>query len=157
MDHVVHAALPQAECLPQTMLNTNLSWRRGNLTWFINGGGSYRESKGKMINTSTFKNVQDPAAIVFSDQNGVTKNNQSSYNASTGIVYDFDDRTSMNASVTVRSFESETDGNTDIIENLRNGTARQRLQKQTGTGSNSAFQADLGLDKKLDAQEMWLT
>lgn len=137
--------------LPQTMLNTNLSWRKGNLTWFINGGGSYRESKSKMINTSTFKNITDPAAIVYSDQNGVTKNRQNSYNGSTGIVYDFDDRTSMNASVTVRSFDSDNSGNTDIIENLLNGTYSKRLQKQTGTSSNKAFQADLGLDKKLDA------
>lgn len=32
---------------PRTSLNTNLSWRKGNLTWFLNGGGGYSESKGK--------------------------------------------------------------------------------------------------------------
>ena len=29
--------------LPSTNLNTNLSWRRGNWIWFLNGGGGYNE------------------------------------------------------------------------------------------------------------------
>jgi hypothetical protein len=31
--------------LPRPTLIPNLSWRKGNLTVFLNGGGGYRESK----------------------------------------------------------------------------------------------------------------
>lgn len=32
---------------PRTSLNTNLSWRKNNWTWFLNGGGGYTENKQK--------------------------------------------------------------------------------------------------------------
>jgi hypothetical protein len=40
--------------MPRTALNTNLSWRKNNWTWFLNGGGGYTESKGKNETETTY-------------------------------------------------------------------------------------------------------
>ncbi len=40
--------------LPRTNLNTNLSWRKGNLTWFLNGGGGYDKRKNTRKNNTKY-------------------------------------------------------------------------------------------------------
>ncbi|MFN4365208.1 TonB-dependent receptor domain-containing protein [Chryseobacterium hispalense] len=136
--------------LPQTNLNTNLSWRKGNFTWFLNGGGGYRESKNTSRNDDYFSNavLDDDQVQRNTDSENNSKNNN--YNASAGIVYDISDKTSVNASGTVRTFDNESVGNIDYFYDflaIPNSTS-QRIT--LGTNNNLAFQGDFGLDHKFD-------
>lgn len=136
--------------LPQTNLNTNLSWRKGNLTWFLNGGGGYRESKNTNRNNATFFNAVSDDDRIFTGQESITDNNNSNYNASSGIVYDISDKTSVNASATVRTFESENLGTiTYDYRYLRDPNAFVK-RVNTGSNNNLAFQGDFGIDHKFD-------
>jgi outer membrane receptor protein involved in Fe transport len=135
--------------LPQTNLNTNLSWRKGNLTWFLNGGGGYRESKNTNRNnatyfTPTFDNK------VKADQESITKSKNDNYNASSGLVYDISDKTSVNASATVRTFDSQNTGNVLYDYRYVNGSTSSTNRANTGSNNNLAFQGDFGLDHKFD-------
>nr|WP_314496194.1 TonB-dependent receptor [uncultured Chryseobacterium sp.] len=136
--------------LPQTNLNTNLSWRKGNLTWFLNGGGGYRESKNTNRNNARFFNAVLDDDRTSTDQESITNSNNSNYNASTGIVYDVSDKTSINASATVRTFESENIG--DITYDYRFLRDPNSFVRRMNTGSNDnlAFQGDFGIDHKFD-------
>ncbi|MCJ8154614.1 TonB-dependent receptor [Chryseobacterium sp. SSA4.19] len=136
--------------LPQTNLNTNLSWRKGNLTWFLNGGGGYRESKFTNRNNATYFNAVNPKDRLKADQESITNSKNDNYNASTGFVYDFSDKTSFNASGTVRTFDSQNNGTVDYNYLLLNGSAPFTLRKNTGSNNNLAFQGDFGLDHKFD-------
>jgi outer membrane receptor protein involved in Fe transport len=136
--------------LPQTNLNTNLSWRKGNLTWFLNGGGGYRESKNTNRNNATFFNAVLDDDRTFTGQESITNNNNSNYNASSGIVYDISDKTSVNASATVRTFESENIGNVTYDYRFLKNPNSFVNRMNTGSNDNLAFQADLGLDHKFD-------
>ncbi|MBW7674078.1 TonB-dependent receptor domain-containing protein [Chryseobacterium chendengshani] len=136
--------------LPQTNLNTNLSWRKGNLTWFLNGGGGYRESKNTNRNNATYFNAvadKDRTAI---NQESISNNNNNNYNASSGFVYDFSDKTSINASATVRTFDSENIGNVTYDERFKDGTGAFSQRLNNGSNDNLAFQGDFGLDHKFD-------
>lgn len=134
--------------LPTTGLNTNLSWRRNNLTWFLNGGGGYRESKGEN-NSDTWYNFPNADVPKESHQESTSENNGKNYNATTGFVYDFSDRTSVNASGTIRGFNSESNGNTFREELfLSRNEFSERLDD--GNGRNLALQGDFGLDHKFD-------
>ena len=93
--------------LPQSSLNTNLGWRKGDLSWFINGGGGYRESQGRMESDVVYKNIATAGRLTESHQKSLTENEMRNYTASTGMVYDFTDRTSMNISGTFRTYESQ--------------------------------------------------
>ncbi|CAD7816627.1 hypothetical protein CHRY9390_03207 [Chryseobacterium aquaeductus] len=136
--------------LPQSNLNTNLSWRKGNLTWFLNGGGGYRESKNTNRNNARFFNSVLDSDRISTDQESITNSNNSNYNASSGIVYDISDKTSINASATVRTYESENIGNiTYDYRFLRNPNSFV-TRVNTGSNDNLAFQGDLGLDHKFD-------
>lgn len=136
--------------LPQTNLNTNLSWRKGNLTWFLNGGGGYRESKNTNRNNARFFNAVLDNDRTATDQESITDNNNSNYNASSGIVYDISDKTSVNASATVRTYESDNLGTiTYDYRFLKNPNSFiQRVN--TGSNDNLAFQGDFGVDHKFD-------
>lgn len=136
--------------LPQTSLNTNLSWRRGNLTWFLNGGGAYRESEGRFDTDMTYKNVTTVGNMLESHQRGTSENVSKNYNGSTGFVYDFNDRTSANASVTVRGFNSDENGTTDINELFYNSASIFTSRPSLGNSKNFGYQADFGLDHKFD-------
>lgn len=135
--------------LPQTNLNTNLSWRKGNLTWFLNGGGGYRESKSTNTTDNYYKTTLD-GTQTDSHQTSIGKNKGSFYNASTGFVYDFSEKTSVNASATVRSFNSNNNGNVDYNFNYLNAASTFRNRKNTGDNNNLAFQGDFGLDHKFN-------
>ncbi len=136
--------------LPQTNLNTSLSWRKGNFSWFLNGGGGYRESKNTNRNDNYYNNVTTVGAETESHQNSVIKNKNSNYNATAGIVYDISDKTSVNASGTVRTFESDNVGNIDYNYYLFNLPSTYTLRNTIGTSNNLAFQGDFGLDHKFD-------
>ncbi|MFY1045883.1 TonB-dependent receptor domain-containing protein [Chryseobacterium sp. GP-SGM7] len=135
--------------LPQTNLNTNLSWRKGNLTWFLNGGGGYRESKNTNRNNATFFNPTNGGRSQ-TDQESITKNKNSNYNVSSGIVYDISDKTSVNASGTVRTFESDNIGNITYDYRFLNAPGLFTQRINTGSNNNLAFQGDFGLDHKFN-------
>lgn len=135
--------------LPQTNLNTNLSWRKGNLTWFLNGGGGYRESKNTNRNNATYFTPTIDNKVI-ADQESITKSKNDNYNASTGFVYDFSDKTSINASGTVRTFDSENDGNVFYGYRFTDGSFSSARRQNTGSNNNLAFQGDFGLDHKFD-------
>ena len=136
--------------LPQTNLNTNLSWRKGNFTWFLNGGGGYRESKNTNRNDNYYNNASKKGDQIESHQNSEIKNKTDNYNATAGIVYDISDKTSVNASGTVRTFDSENTGNIDYDYILLNTANTHTLRKNLGTNNNLALQGDFGLDHKFD-------
>lgn len=94
--------------LPQTNLNTSLSWRKGKFSWFLNGGGGYRESKNTNRNTNIYNNVSIVGNELESRQNSEITNKNNNYNATAGIVYDISDKTSVNASGTVRTLRAKT-------------------------------------------------
>lgn len=144
--------------LPNTNLNTNLSWRRGNLTWFLNGGGGYRESEGVNNNEAWFENKgrvnQLLTQIADNDSNSEMRN----YNGSAGLVYDFNDRTSANASISLRKFDSE---NNDVVNTRMtyNGIDASntdfffplsKVRSTSGLNDNRTVQGDFGIDHKFD-------
>ena len=136
--------------LPQTSLNTNLSWRKGNLTWFLNGGGGYRESKNTNRNDNYFNNVTLNGKLTENHQNSETESKNNNYNASAGIVYDISDKTSINASGTLRTFESESLGNIDYTYSYFNSPNTFAKRITAGLNNNLAFQGDFGVDHKID-------
>ncbi len=144
--------------LPKTGLNTNLSWRKGNLTYFINGGGGYQKRGGKNTTETNYKNVIAPtdpslSALINQYQYSDDGGNFSNYNLNTGLLYDFSDRTSFNISGTVRSMEGIDDQTLTTSENRLNqgGTFQTFGKRKTdGDSRNLAFQGDIGLDHKLD-------
>lgn len=145
--------------LPRTSLNTNLSWRKGNLTWFLNGGGGYTESKGKNWTDATYQTPQnfdktDPTAGNFlrSYQISESKNYSKNYNASTGLVYDINKNTSVNASITVRKSDSDSNSPVNYTYYMDNNTQKLGERNAIGNSSNKGIQADLGLDKKIDSK-----
>lgn len=150
--------------LPRTNLNANLSWRKNKMTWFLNGGGGYTESKGKNDAETTYNvrfapptsnPIRDQMAYELqnSESNSINKN----YNATGGFVYDISDRTSFNLSGMVRTYEGE---NNDVLngynefyfykDNVWNPNTSTLNRYSNGNSNNLAFQGDLGLDHKLD-------
>lgn len=143
--------------LPTTRLNTNLSWKKGSLVYYINGGGGYSESEMSSKNNSILRSFDSTTAIgkiTSSNQNGETNTNNSNYNVNTGIVYDFNDKTSINLSGLIRTYEIESDGFNDYIEKIvvSPGTTSDSTSKRKneGTDKNTSYQADLGLDHKFN-------
>lgn len=136
--------------LPQTNLNTNLSWRKGSLTWFLNGGGGYRESKNTNKTDNYFTNATNIGGTLQSNQENISDSQNKNYNASTGIVYDVSDKTSINLSGTVRTFDSENTGNVTYNNQLFNAANTFRNRETNSFNNNLAFQGDIGLDHKFD-------
>lgn len=132
--------------LPQTNLNTNLSWRKGNFTWFLNGGGGYRESKNTQRNnaylsTGDFRETHNES---------ISESKNDNYNATGGLVVDLNDKTSVNASGTIRAFDGTSVGNIDYINYGFDNAITTRNRTSTGTNSNLAVQGDFGLDHKFN-------
>lgn len=136
--------------LPQTNLNTNLSWRKGDLTWFLNGGGGYRESKSTNRSDDYFLNAIADDDLIERHQNSENDNSNKNYNASAGLVYDISDKTSVNASGTVRTFDSESTGNIDYNYSYFKNPNGVSNRTTLGTNNNLAFQGDFGLDHKFN-------
>ncbi|MDP9961571.1 TonB-dependent receptor domain-containing protein [Chryseobacterium lathyri] len=136
--------------LPQTNLNANLNWRKGNFTWFLNGGGGYRESKNTNRTDDYFTNAVKSNDLVTRNQDSETKSKNNNYNASAGIVYDISEKTSVNVSGTVRTFDSENFGNIDYKYSYFTDPNGISNRTTFGTNNNLAFQGDFGLDHKFD-------
>ena len=136
--------------LPQTNLNASLNLRKGNLTWFLNGGLGYRESKNTNRTNAYFTNPTTDSPTLEQHQESITESQGRNYNASTGFVYDFSDRTSVNASGTVRTFDNNSNGNVNYNYLYFDSTSLDRLRTTNGKNNNLAFQGDFGLDHKFD-------
>ncbi|WP_312075904.1 TonB-dependent receptor domain-containing protein [Chryseobacterium sp.] len=132
--------------LPNTNLNTNLSWRKGNFTWFVNGGGGYREGKNTnrnnaYLSTGDFRETHNES---------ISKSKNDNYNATGGLVVDLNDKTSINASGTVRTFDGTNIGNIDYVNYGFNNAVTTQNRSSNGSNNNLAFQGDFGLDHKFD-------
>ncbi|HFK5569340.1 TonB-dependent receptor [Elizabethkingia meningoseptica] len=156
--------------MPRTALNANLSWRKNNWTWFLNGGGGYTESKSKSENETTYHNIvlpdipanqtiQPNTIPSYLSQNSNNKSYNNNYNVTGGFVYDISDKTSLNLSGMVRTFEGD---NRELLTtynefykadlntrqwNFMNSTGNRT---SAGRSNNLAFQGDLGLDHKFN-------
>ncbi|WP_332021934.1 TonB-dependent receptor domain-containing protein [Kaistella sp.] len=137
--------------LPSTNLNTNLSWKKGNWTWFLNGGGGYRESEGRNDSDTRFFDPATGATTSYFEQNSLNASENKNYNANAGFTVDLSEKTSFNMSGMVRTFESE---NNNTVDNFEYNAARVvDSYSQTlalGNSKNLSLQGDLGLDHKFN-------
>ena len=136
---------------PKTNLNANLSWRKNNLTWFLNGGGGYNESTRTNRNSNLNYDRNEQFQLLRSDQETKNKSYNKNYNATAGLVYDLNDKNTFNLSGTIRTFEEESDGriNYNYLYNAPFSNP-YTLRTSDGDNSNLAFQGDLGWDHKFD-------
>ncbi len=161
--------------LPTTRLNTNLSWRKGSWTYYINGGVGYNRSKStnnseynyrlspeSLYNPSQDINSTDNGSL-YTKQDGTNKSENNNYNVTTGFVVDLTEKSSLNASVMFRKMDSEStetintfDRYVDIIPNSTNDGVtsyntleREILRVNTSERDNNSFQADLGFEQKI--------
>lgn len=160
---------------PRTALNANLSWRKNNWTWFVNGGGGYTENRTKNNSETTYHNIEFPKILpnvipndvpVHQLQNSVNKTYNKNYNASAGFVYDLSEKTSINLTGLVRTFEGDGNELVDTYDTLYrffrdssdlSTTAGKwsllnpyGLRDSKSVFNNLAFQGDVGLDHKFD-------
>ena len=137
--------------LPSTNLNTNLSWKKGSWTWFLNGGGGYRESEGRNESDTRFFNPVSGATTSYFEQNSLNKSENDNYNATGGFTVDLSDRTSFNLSGMVRTYRSE---NNNTVDNIGYNAARtiDSFTQTTALGDskNLSLQGDVGLDHKFN-------
>ncbi len=160
---------------PRTSLNANLSWRKNNWTWFVNGGGGYTESKTKNNSETTYHNIKFPKIEpnkvpddipVHQLQNSINKTYNKNYNVSAGFVYDLSEKTSINLTGLVRTFEGDGNELLDTYDTLYrfyrdlpelsttagkwNLLNAHGLRDSKSAFNNLAFQGDIGLDHKFD-------
>lgn len=137
--------------LPSTGLNTNLSWKKGNWTWYVNGGGGYRKSEGKNDSDSRFFDPATLATTNYFQQNSLNKSENKNYNATAGFTVDLTEKTSFNLSGMVRNFSGE---NTNTVSNSSFDANRSMVStSQTtalGNSNNTALQGDIGVDHKFN-------
>lgn len=153
--------------LPQTSLNTNLSWKRGAWSYFINGGGSY--SRSKFVNNQEYQSLLLPEnmkdrSTFYSKQDNDGKGESNSYNVNTGFVVDLTEKSALNASVMFRNFKFDSNDTGNYFETFVSKTAAgSSLYDQTtnrlsdGFRKSNSFQADLGFDQKIGDKGQLLT
>ena len=142
--------------LPQSRLNTNLSWNYGKLTWFVNGGGGFGRIES---NSTTFQDFYEqivngqsvPRDIQYISMK--MKNDFKNYNINTGFNYNFTNKTSINASVNVNA--NSNDSNINTAKNSSITALSNRIS--LGTGENNNLQFDAGLEQKFDNKGHLLT
>lgn len=137
--------------LPTTSLNTNLSWKRGDWTWFLNGGGGYRKGEGKSDNSIRYFDTATLATTRYFEQNSLNKNDSENYNTTAGFNVDLTEKTSFNLSGMIRNFTSE--GNNTVDNFNYNATRNLNNYSQTtalGNSSNLSLQGDVGVDHKFN-------
>ncbi|MGG7467304.1 TonB-dependent receptor domain-containing protein [Chryseobacterium arthrosphaerae] len=160
---------------PRTSLNTNLSWRKNNWTWFLNGGGGYTENKTKNNSETTYHSINFPQIVkgeqpndvlLHQLQNSTNKTYNKNYNVSAGFVHDLSEKTSINLTGLVRTFEGDGNELLNTEESFHRffkdssdpegvaGTWKLLnpfgLRDSKSVFNNLAFQGDLGLDHKFD-------
>lgn len=132
--------------LPKTNLNTNLSWKKGNWSWFLNGGGGYQEGKNTSRNNITYNGGDIASATQNSESNSKSEN----YNAMAGVTYDISPKTSVNLSGNIRTFSNDTDNPIHYYDFNRNGSVDFTTRNSIGRMTNTGMQGDFGIDHKLD-------
>lgn len=135
---------------PQTSLNTNLSWKTGAWTYFVNGGGGYNERNFKNSNNTRYFDASGNTTS-FQNQSGKNKSIIKYYNATAGFNVDITDKTSLNMSGMVRGYNSDGTGTVkyNTLNSDRISTASsQRISSELG--NSLALQGDLGLDHKFN-------
>lgn len=146
--------------LPKGNFNTNLNWRKGNWTWFVNGGVGYNKSKMTSTNDMTMKTdiaTLPSTAFPFtqiSNQDGHTNSHGSNYNLSAGMTHDFNAKSSMNFSAMIRNFNSHNNTlnlyhEKDYLDPT-NFNLVDRSRSNPGDNKALASQFDLGYDHKFD-------
>lgn len=145
--------------LPRTNLNTNLNWRKGSWTWYMNGGGGYNKNESTSKNYMTRKddlNLLKSTAFPFtqtSNQDGNNKRTGENYNLTAGLVHDISDKTSVNLSGMIRSFNNTVDALNTYEERLYSTPSvfsnLTRERNSLGDSKNFATQIDFGLDQKI--------
>ncbi len=137
--------------LPSTNLNTNLSWKKGSWTWFVNGGGGYRKGEGKSDSDTRFFDPATLATTNYFEQNSRNKNESDFYNANAGFAVDLTEKTSFNLSGMIRNYSSDSNNR---VENLSFDAARKPTAytetMALGNSKNLSLQGDIGLDHKFN-------
>lgn len=126
---------------PSSRLNTNLSWNYGKWTWFVNGGGGISKIKNETSSNIFYKNTGENLNFI-----NTTKPEFKNYNFSTGFNYDFNDKTSANASFTTNAVLADVYNNQQNISTLTGTTFRNT----TGNNKNNSIQIDAGIEHKFN-------
>lgn len=146
--------------LPRTNLNANLNWRKGDWTWYVNGGGGYQKGESTSKNYMTRK--EDPSSLTSdkfpfiksSNQDGKSTREGENYNLTAGFVRDIGEKTSINFSGMVRTFDNDSDNlnryGEKIYSDASNFQDVVRERQSIGNNNNLATQIDFGIDQKLD-------
>jgi len=132
--------------LPKTNLNVNLSWKKGNWNWFLNGGGGYQEGKNKNRATTNYTSGN----LLSAYQNSENKTQSNNYNATAGVVYDISPKTSINLSGTIRTFDNTSNNPINYIDNNLDGSTVLSARNSIGANTNTGMQGDFGIDHKFD-------
>ncbi len=153
--------------LPRTNLNANLNWRKGNWTWYVNGGGGYNENESSSSNTVTRKddlNSLSSGAFPFtqySNQDGKSEREGQNYNLNAGFVHDLSEKTSINLSGMLRTFDNKSNTLNSYNERIYQSPSVfneiNRNRNSYGDNSNFATQIDFGLDQKIGDNGQLLT
>lgn len=134
--------------MPQSRLNTNLSWNYGKLSWFVNGGGGLGRFNNKS-NTSTNDRGNNDIFTVNNRSEFFFKN----FNINTGLNYNFTDRTSASFSV------NGNINNNDIDTKATTNSSKygNSLRTVTGNNENNTIQLDAGFEHKINDRGQVLT
>ncbi|NAW50988.1 TonB-dependent receptor [Elizabethkingia argentiflava] len=144
---------------PKTALSTNLSWKKDNWTWFLNGGGGYTEHKGQNNSEITYKNKPAPLTssetdvLIHQKQTGENIIYKDKYNLSTGFTYDISSNTSFNISGMLRSFEGDKKQSFNTYNDFSSFTGYKHTLNHRwseGKSNNLALQGDLGLEHRFN-------
>lgn len=153
--------------LPRTNLNANLNWRKGNWTWYVNGGGGYQKNESSSKNYMTRKDNPSTwdytknSFTQISNQDGETKREGDNYNLTAGVVHDLSDKTTINLSGMIRSFNNDSNTLNNYAEKTYSSASSfdnfLRNRNSFGNNKNFATQLDFGVDQKLDDNGQLLT
>lgn len=136
--------------LPQTSLNTNLSWKVNNWNYFINGGGGYNERESNNNNNVKYFDGNNNITL-YTEQQNKTNSRSDNYNVNTGFNVDISDKTSLNMSGLLRQYESESRGTVDYQTLNPSRIVTENSRRITdGVGKNFSWQLDGGLDHKFN-------
>ncbi|MDR2206010.1 MAG: TonB-dependent receptor [Flavobacteriaceae bacterium] len=143
--------------LPRTSLNTNLSWRKNNWTWFLNGGGGYNRNKSENNNEYQYTsdiNLLEDGQSIYRNQNGNSKGENKNYNTTAGFFVDITEKSALNASVMFRSYNNESTETINTFDRYVDSLSVNRINERNSVRinqsnrKNNSFQADLGFDQK---------